>query len=106
MALKISDEAPRPQSGASRQGNFIVYCAPSCLPCTITIQGLPVDRDPAYPDRSGRDTFRSQISVGNGLKPSLTPNANFWDKVEISRVSILQFPGWENLTLFFCMSPS
>jgi hypothetical protein len=30
----------------------------------------------------------------------------FWDEVEILRVSILQFSQWENVTLFFSMSPS
>jgi hypothetical protein len=35
---------PAHRAGASRQGNLILYCAPSCL---------PVGRDPAYPARGG-----------------------------------------------------
>ena len=52
-------------------------------------------------------TTQSQRGEGEGeVDRGFAPRHFLWDEVEILRVSILQFPQWENLTLFFSMSPS
>jgi hypothetical protein len=49
---------PALKGGASREGHFLLYCAPSCL---------PVGRDTALKDGALRGTCAGQLSLRSSL---------------------------------------